>query len=126
MIFFLTGYENFTCFLDKSRRNFYGKIHRKPKLLATVLESAGKLPDEMVKLLLKAGSDFLDQRCDAKEALELLQAMYANEVPLFLHLTDSFEIPTVEDFEHKASTVGLPTFDYSTSMKSVCDHFYCL
>ena len=106
-----TGKENFRRI---GKNSFY-----RPLTIEELLPEISYLPEELIEFLMKIGCNNPEDRCDAREALELLDAMIEAKINVFPKESDEFgQRPTEADFEHKAQSVGLTKFNYNQVFKS--------
>ena len=73
----------------------------------------------MIEFITRIGSNNPDDRYDAREALEFLDAMIEAKINVFPKECQEFgQRPKEADFEHKAQSVGLTKFNYNQVFRS--------
>ena len=106
-----TGQSNF--------RKIGNNAFFRPLTIEELLPEISYLPEELIEFLMKIGCNNPDDRCDAREALELFDAMIEAKINVFAKESQDFgQRPTEADFEHKAQSVGLTKFNYNRVFKS--------
>ena len=103
---YLTGDKSFTS-TDKLPPR-HGDCYLRPYTIQELLSKVDYLPQEMCEFLIKTGCDNPKERCDAREALELLHAMRDAGVRVFKDETGEIGgRPSADDFKDKIEKVGL-------------------